>query len=292
MIHQSIIDSMQKLCEEFSKFLKAHQDASFTMVNQNTGAMEVVKEFRLVSIQDIALNFQHAALLIDRVGEEFQEYPRLILNFMSELPRQVYVSTGNAFISRNTNDNTDLVFTKTVFLYTDAFDVDQSRVVELFAQHGLKLVMRDKAYWTEYMNSKVPDAFICHDSRDKDKFVRPLVHELAKRLVKVWYDEYSLTVGDSIVDKIDEGLRQCRFGIVIISENFLTRKKWTNREFRSLTTKELEAGKKVILPIWLGVTQEQVAQYSLDLADKLALSGEMEMQKLADKIVAEIRKSA
>ncbi len=292
MTNQSIIDSMQTLCEEFSNYLKVIQDAKFSKVNQNTGVMEDVKEFRLVAIQNVELNFQHAALIIDHVGEEFRKYPHLILNFISEIPKRVLISSGNAFISRNTNDNANLVFTKTVFLYTDALEIDENLVIELFAQQGLKLVLRDKAYWTEYMNSKIPDAFICHDSRDKEKFVRPLVHELAKRLVKVWYDEFSLSIGDSIVDKIDEGLRQCRFGIVIISENFLTRKKWTNREFRSLTTKEIDAGKKVILPIWLGVTQSQVAQYSLDLADKFALSGEDEMQKIANKIVAEIRKTA
>lgn len=291
MTNQSIVDSMQKLCEEFSNSLKVHQDANISKVNQNTGILEVVKEFRLVAIQYIELNFQHAALIIEQVGEEFQKYPQLILNFISLIPKHIFVSASNAFISRNSNDNVNLVFTKTVFLYTDSFEIDENRVVELFSQQGLKLVIRDKSYWNEYMNSKIPDAFICHDSRDKEKFVRPLVHELAKRLVKVWYDEFSLSIGDSIVDKVDEGLRQCRFGIVVISEYFLTRKKWTNREFRSLTTKEIDAGKKVILPIWLGVTQNQVAHYSLDLADKFALSGEDELQKIADKIVAEIRKS-
>ena len=138
MTSQSITDSMQKLCEEFSKFLKVHRDANFAKVNPSTGVAEIVKEFRLVSIQDIDLNFHHAAFIIEHVGEEFQKYPHLILDFINEIPKQVFVSAGNAFISRNTNDNVNLVFTKTVFLYTDGFDVDESLVMELFVQHGLK----------------------------------------------------------------------------------------------------------------------------------------------------------
>lgn len=291
MTSKSITDATQILTEEFSKFLKIHKDFTYSQIDTNTGSWVAIKDFRLVLIQDIEQNYQHAALIVDRVGTEFTKYPRWILDYI-ETSKQVFVSLGDATISRKINDNSSLVFTKSVFIYADAIDVDESSIRELFTQNGLNLIMRDKNYWTQYANTKIPDAFICHDSRDKEKFVRLLAYELSKRLVKVWYDEYSLTIGDSLVDKIDEGLRQCRFGIVIVSENFLTRKKWTNREFRSLITKEVDAGKKIILPIWLGVTRDQVAQYSLDLSDKFAFSSEEEIGVIADKIVAEIRRSA
>ena len=42
------------------------------------------------------------------------------------------------------------------------------------------------------------DAFICHASEDKDGFVRPLAERLVRDHVEVWYDEFSLTVGDSL----------------------------------------------------------------------------------------------
>ena len=50
------------------------------------------------------------------------------------------------------------------------------------------------------------DVFICHASEDKDDFVRPLAELLQQQNISVWYDEFSLNVGDSLRQKIDEGL--------------------------------------------------------------------------------------
>jgi hypothetical protein len=42
------------------------------------------------------------------------------------------------------------------------------------------------------------DLFICHASEDKDGFVRPLAETLRTKGLKVWYDEFTLTLGDSL----------------------------------------------------------------------------------------------
>ncbi|MEU1616185.1 toll/interleukin-1 receptor domain-containing protein [Streptomyces sp. NPDC005722] len=112
------------------------------------------------------------------------------------------------------------------------------------------------------------DLFISHASEDKDAFVRPLVAELRQLDIDVWYDEYSLSIGDSLSASIDMGLRDSKFGAVILSPNFL-KKPWPEYEFRSLVA--LETGRdKRILPIWYNVTREDVLQYSPNLADKFA----------------------
>jgi hypothetical protein len=112
------------------------------------------------------------------------------------------------------------------------------------------------------------DVFICHASEDKG-FVRPLTVALRKLGVRVWFDEFEIELGDSLSKKIDKGLAASRFGLVILSPDFLE-KAWTNYEFRGLISKEI-IGNKVILPLWHGVTVEQVRNYSLPLADRLAL---------------------
>ena len=56
------------------------------------------------------------------------------------------------------------------------------------------------------MENKKWDAFISHASEDKDSIVRELTTELQKFHLKVWYDEFSLNVGDSLSKSIDEGL--------------------------------------------------------------------------------------
>jgi hypothetical protein len=61
--------------------------------------------------------------------------------------------------------------------------------------------------------------FISHASEDKD-FVRPLAEALRPDF-EVWYDEYKLTLGDSLLAKIDEGLASCDYGVVVLSPSFL-----------------------------------------------------------------------
>lgn len=114
------------------------------------------------------------------------------------------------------------------------------------------------------------DVFISHSSEDKDTIVREMATLLTKFGLKVWYDEFTLKVGDSLSQKIDEGLINSRFGIVIISRAFLN-KKWTDYEYRSLLTRE-DNFKKVILPVWHNITFEEVKEFSLYLADRFALS--------------------
>ena len=64
------------------------------------------------------------------------------------------------------------------------------------------------------------DVFICHASEDKKDFVRPLAELIQQQNIDVWYDEFSLSIGDSLTQKIDEGLAKAKFGIVVLSPNF------------------------------------------------------------------------
>jgi hypothetical protein len=50
------------------------------------------------------------------------------------------------------------------------------------------------------------DAFICHASEDKADFVRPLAERLREERIEIWYDEFSLRIGDSLRQSIDRGL--------------------------------------------------------------------------------------
>ena len=114
------------------------------------------------------------------------------------------------------------------------------------------------------------DFFISHASEDKDSFVRNLVEVLQAKGAKVWYDEFTLKIGDSLRQKIDQGLLQSRYGIVVISRNFIA-KKWPQRELDGLASLEVD-GRSRILPIWHEISKDEVTQYSPTLADKVALN--------------------
>lgn len=120
------------------------------------------------------------------------------------------------------------------------------------------------------MTEKKFDIFISHASEDKDSLVRPLATILERMSVRVWYDEFSLQLGDSLTASIDKGLQESRYGLLVLSKSFLG-KKWPDYEYRSLMTREID-GERVILPLWYGVTKEEVKEYSLYLADIKAVS--------------------
>lgn len=112
------------------------------------------------------------------------------------------------------------------------------------------------------------DVFISHASEDKDLVVRPLVTMLEKLSVRVWYDEFSLNLGDSLSASIDKGLTESRFGIVVLSKSFL-KKNWTDYEYRSLLSRQMN-GQRIIIPLWYGITKEEVISFSPYLADVFA----------------------
>jgi hypothetical protein len=114
------------------------------------------------------------------------------------------------------------------------------------------------------------DFFISHASEDKESFVRPLAELLIKNGLNVWYDEFQLTIGDSLRKKIDEGLKFSKYGIVVLSRDFF-RKNWPEYELNGLVAREMN-GVRVILPIWHNVTRDEVLSFSPTLADKVALN--------------------
>jgi len=112
------------------------------------------------------------------------------------------------------------------------------------------------------------DAFICHASEDKDTFVRKLAEELTEKGFRIWYDEFTITVGDSLLGKINEGLLQSKYGIVIFSKAFFD-KQWPKRELEGLVALE-EEGQKKILPVWLNVKRDDILKHYPTLANLYA----------------------
>lgn len=135
------------------------------------------------------------------------------------------------------------------------------------------------------ISEKQYDVFICHASEDKETFVRGLAEALSKEGLKVWYDEFSLSLGDSLRRKIDQGLSNSRYGVVVLSHNFF-KKDWPQKELDGLVAKERNFD-KVILPIWHGVTREQVESFSPILADRVAVSSDKGM----DYVIKEIKRA-
>lgn len=131
------------------------------------------------------------------------------------------------------------------------------------------------------------DVFICHAGEDKVEVAIPLYEELVARDVNAWID-IQLRIGDSLRQKIDEGLARSQFGIVVISPSLFA-KKWPSYELDGLVTRSL-AGKLVILPIWHKVTEDEVIARMPPLAGKVARDTAVHsIEEIADEIASLVR---
>lgn len=101
------------------------------------------------------------------------------------------------------------------------------------------------------------DVFISHASSDKLAAVNDLRNALRAQGFEVWYDSDKIKWGDKLTGVINDGLRKCEFGIIVISRSYYNRK-WCEKELRDLSERDLNEGKKVILPLLLNVTLEEV----------------------------------
>jgi uncharacterized protein YjbI with pentapeptide repeats len=134
------------------------------------------------------------------------------------------------------------------------------------------------------------DLFMCHNSQDKTALVRPLVEALARCGQRVWYDESGVAVGQSLQQTIDQGLARARGAIVVLSPAFLAGRKWTKYEVSSLMTAAKKHGRK-ILPVWLNVSEDEIAKHAPELLDLLAIkAGDHSVNDLALKLIKELHR--
>jgi hypothetical protein len=158
-------------------------------------------------------------------------------------------------------------------------------------EKGVELVIYDQNYVDAHHRKLRPYAFICHDSRDKESVAKPLAARLKSDVGTVWYDEYSLTVGDSLREGIEKGLKQSDRCIMILSKAFLQNEGWVRREFDSIYTREIVEKQRVMLPIWVDVTARDLYEYSPILADRVGTRWDTGIDEVVSNLARALRNS-
>ncbi|MDE0623054.1 MAG: DUF1883 domain-containing protein [Bryobacterales bacterium] len=149
-------------------------------------------------------------------------------------------------------------------------------------------VAHSRAPGIDAADEQMFDVFISHTSEDKAEVVRPLAIALRDSGLSVWYDEFELRMGDSLRRKIDRGLANSRFGVVVLSRTFFGRG-WPEYELDGLVTRAV-SGEQVLLPVCHNVTKREVINYSSSLADRVARSTATHtVEEIAAEIVDVIR---
>ncbi len=187
----------------------------------------------------------------------------------------------------------------TIYIYNEnnlSNQIYNKEPIDKYAKDkNLTLIFRDEEYRKSRAKSLKTLAFISHDSRDKDLIARPLAQELSRKLFNVWFDEYSLQIGDNLRESIEKGIKESKKCILILTPNFLNNPGWTKKEFDSIFTKEIIEKQNVILPIWYKVSAEEIYEYSPSLANTMALHwpdkekiGSNEYKNAVERIIKEI----
>ena len=185
--------------------------------------------------------------------------------------------------------SSDLRFSGVIAYSEAAIGASTKRILcEKARKNALGLLIRDANYFEERRKKDVPEAFICHDSRDKEPFVRELAAKL-QGFVSVWYDEYSLKPGDSLRASIEKGLKECRKCILVLSPNFVTNDGWTKAEFDTVFTREMLEKQRITIPIWHGVSKEEVYNYSPRLLDVFAIHSSVGVEEVARSVARIMR---
>lgn len=100
--------------------------------------------------------------------------------------------------------------------------------------------------------------FISHDSRDKKRFVKDFAINLLSKGIDVWYDDWELKVGDSLM-KIFEDIPACDVFITVISK-FSIDSKWVKEESDSAFIHKIENNMK-FLPIIIMEDDFEIPNY-------------------------------
>ncbi len=93
-----------------------------------------------------------------------------------------------------------------------------------------------------------PAVFLSHAGEDNDRFARGLAERLRAAGIDVWFDEWEILPGDSLVDKVfEEGLKSADAMVIVLSANSID-KPWVREEINAGFVKRVE-GKCKLIPV-------------------------------------------
>lgn len=89
--------------------------------------------------------------------------------------------------------------------------------------------------------------FLSHSSEDKP-FVEKLAKDILGLKIDVWLDKWEIKVGDSLINKIEEGLESSDYLIIVLSKNSV-KSAWVKKELNAILCDEIYSNTIKILPV-------------------------------------------
>jgi len=94
------------------------------------------------------------------------------------------------------------------------------------------------------------DIFISYSSNDAEKVGR-LVEVLKAKGANLWFDDEQILPGDELIQKMRQGILQCRYYVICLSPSFEKKPptSWVKKELKMAMIKENKEGKQSIIPV-------------------------------------------
>lgn len=109
-------------------------------------------------------------------------------------------------------------------------------------------LLNEKYTKSRYLESNYSKkVFLSHSSKDKT-FVRILATDLIANGQNAWLDEWEIIAGESIPNKVSQGLDECDYVIIVLSKNAIE-SKWVEKEWESMYWDEVNNGKMKVIPV-------------------------------------------
>ncbi len=89
--------------------------------------------------------------------------------------------------------------------------------------------------------------FISHSSKDKD-FARKLSDDFLQMGYEPWLDEWEIKVGECIVKKIETGITDADFVVIILSNHSVS-SEWVSAEWKTKYWDEIDSTSTLVLPV-------------------------------------------
>jgi TIR domain len=130
------------------------------------------------------------------------------------------------------------------------------------------------------------DLFLCHAWDDRQGAAKEMCDLLVRHGATVWFSEYDVGLGKSLLTEIDKGLRESRAGIVLVTPSMLE----TLRAATGIASKELAAllATDRVIPVAHGTDFDAVREVSplLGARSGLATGPVLSLDDVAKKIAA------
>ena len=91
--------------------------------------------------------------------------------------------------------------------------------------------------------------FLSHNHCDKP-FARRLARDLERLDIRVWLDEAEIKIGDSLIEKIRDGIDRMEYLGVILTKNSIN-SEWVKKELDIAMNQEIGGKRVKVLPLLL-----------------------------------------